>query len=87
MLKELLHTGIGAGVLIKEKVEEEMKRLEDEGKIKTSDAQNFLEKIEEKGKEQEEKNKEKIKSVIKEIIEELGIATKKDIQDLKDELK
>ena len=87
MLKELLHTGIGAGLLIKEKVEEEMKKLEDEGKIKTTDAKSFLESIEQKGKEEETKSKEKIKSILKEVIQELDIATKHDIQNLKDELK
>jgi len=87
MLKELLHTGIGAGLLIKEKVEEEMKKLEDEGKIKTTDAKSFLESIEQKGKEEETKSKEKIKSILKEVIQELDIATKQDIQNLKDELK
>jgi len=87
MLKELLYTGVGIASVMKEKVEEEMEKLEKSGKIKKDDAKNFLEKIEEKGKEQEKKNKEKVKTMLKEIIDELGIATKKDIQDLKDELK
>ena len=87
MLKELLYTGVGIASVMKEKVEEEIEKLEKSGKIKKDDAKDFLEKIEEKGKEQEEKNKEKVKSMLKEIIDELGIATKKDIQDLRDELK
>jgi len=86
MLKELLHTGIGASLLIKEKVEEEMKKLEDEGKIKTSDAKSFLESIEEKGKKEEKKNKEKIKSMLKEIIDELGLVTKDDLKKYKKDL-
>jgi polyhydroxyalkanoate synthesis regulator phasin len=87
MLKELLHTGIGAGLLLKEKVEEEVKKMEDSGKIKTDDAKNFLESIEKKGKEEEEKNKEKLKSMLKEIIDDLGLATKDDLEKLKQELK
>jgi len=87
MLKELLYTGVGIASVMKEKVEEEIEKLEKSGKIKKDDAKDFLEKIEEKGKEQDERNKEKVKSMLKEIIDELGIATKKDIQDLKDELK
>ena len=87
MLKELLYTGVGIASVMKEKVEEEIEKLEKSGKIKKDDAKDFLEKIEEKGKEQEEKNKEKVKAMLKEIIDELGIATKKDIQDLKDKLK
>lgn len=87
MLKELLHTGIGAGLLLKEKVEEEVKKLEESGKIKTGDAKSFLDSIEKKGKEQEEKNKEKLKSLLKEVIDELGLATKDDLEKLKQELK
>lgn len=87
MLRELLYTGIGAASVIKEKVEEEIKKLEDEGKLKTDDAKTFLESIEKKGKEEEAKSKEKLKSTLKEIIEELGLATKDDLAKLKEELK
>jgi len=87
MLKEILYTGIGATALLKEKVEEEMKKLEEKGKIKTDDAKSFLESIEAKGKEEDEKLQSKIKEMIKEIIDELGIATKEDIAKLKEELK
>ncbi|MBN2825599.1 MAG: hypothetical protein JXQ76_09760 [Campylobacterales bacterium] len=86
MLKEILYTGIGATALLKEKVEEEIKKLEDKGKIKTDDAKSFLESIEQKGKEEDEKLKTKFKEMLKEIIDELGIATKDDIQKLKEEL-
>ncbi|MEA3352986.1 MAG: hypothetical protein U9Q33_04110 [Campylobacterota bacterium] len=86
MLKELLHTGLGAGLLLKEKVEEELKKLEDEGKIKTSDAKSFIKSIEKKGKAEDKKQKENIKSILKEVIDELGVATKEDIEKLKQEL-
>ena len=79
MIKELLHTGIGAGLLLKEKVEEEMKKLEDEGKIKSTDTKSFFESIENKGKEEEAKNKEELKSLLKDIIDDLGLATKDDL--------
>ena len=87
MLKELLHTGIGAGLLLKEKVEEEVGKMEESGKIKTNDAKSFLESVEKKGKEEEQKNKEKLKSMLKEIIDDLGLATKDDLEKLKQELK
>ncbi len=86
MLKELIHTGLGAGLLLKDKVEEELKKLEDEGKIKTKDAKSFIESIEKKGKEEEDKQKDKIKSILKEVIDELGLATKEDIEKLKQEI-
>jgi polyhydroxyalkanoate synthesis regulator phasin len=87
MLKDLIYAGIGAASILKEKVEAEVKKLEDEGKIKTTDAKSFLESIEKKGKEEDDKFKEKLKSTLKEIIDELGLATKVDLEKLKEDLK
>ncbi len=87
MFKDLLYTGIGAVAVLKEKVEAEMKKLEEQGKIKTTDAKSFLESIETKGKEEEVKLKEQLKSTLKEIIEELGLATKADLEKLREDLR
>jgi polyhydroxyalkanoate synthesis regulator phasin len=87
MLKDLIYAGIGAASILKEKVEAEVKKLEDEGKLKTTDAKSFLESIEKKGKEEDDKFKEKLKSTLKEIIDELGLATKADLEKLKEDLK
>ncbi|MDD2567146.1 MAG: hypothetical protein PHS10_04090 [Thiovulaceae bacterium] len=87
MLHNLLYTGIGAAALMKEKVEKEMQKLQEEGKIKTSDAKSFLESIEQKGKDEEKRLKEELKSALKEVIEELGLATKEDLAKLKEEYK
>jgi len=87
MLKEIIYTGIGAAALVKEKVENEVKKLEKDGKIKTDDAKSFLESLEKKGKEEEERSKEKFKSLVKEVIDELDLATKDDLENLKKELR
>ncbi|MBD3796251.1 MAG: hypothetical protein IE887_00645 [Campylobacterales bacterium] len=87
MLRELLYTGIGAATVLKEKVESEMKKLEEQGKIKTDDAKSFLESIETKGKEEEARLKDQIKASLKEVIDELGLATKADLEKLKEDLK
>lgn len=87
MIKDLIYTGLGAATLLKERVESELKKLEEQGKIKTTDVKSFLESIETKGKEEESRFKEEIKSAIREVIDELGIATKADLQKLKEDLK
>ncbi len=87
MFKDLLYTGIGAAVVLKEKVEAEVKKLEEQGKLKTTDAKSFMESIEQKCKEEESKLKEQLKSALKEVIDELGLATKADLQKLKEDLK
>lgn len=85
MFKDLLYTGMGAAAILREKVEEEMKHLEERGKIKKDDARSFLDSIKERGAEEEYKKREKLKDMLKEIIDELGLATKEDLEKLKEE--
>lgn len=87
MLKEIIYTSLGGAVLLKERVEKELKALEEKGKIKTDDAKSFLDSLEQKGKEEDDRIKSKIKEMVKEILDELGVATKDDLQKLKEELK
>ena len=64
-----------------------MKKLEEKGKVDTKDIKSFLESLEQKGKDSDVKFKDELKTTIKEIIDELGIATKEDLQKLKEDLK
>ncbi len=86
MLKDILYTGLGMGVLLKEKVENEIQKLEDEGKLKKDDAASLLDSLSTKGQDEEKRIKEIFKKSIKEVIDELGLATKEDIANLKDAL-
>lgn len=83
MLKELLYTGMGGALLFKERVEEELKKLEEKGKLSAMDSKSFLEGLKTRGEDEEKRVKEELKTAIKEVIEELGIATKKDIEALR----
>ncbi len=87
MLKELIFTGLGGALVLKEKIEDELKKLEEKGKLDTKDVKSFLESLEQKGKESDEKFKEELKATIKEIIDDLGLATKEDLEKLKEDLK
>lgn len=87
MLKELIFAGIGATSILKEKVDEELNKLKEEGKIDSSDIKGFIDSLENKGKEQEDKFKELIKDNIKVVIDELNLATKEDLEKLKKDLK
>ncbi|AXH14925.1 hypothetical protein [Malaciobacter mytili] len=87
MLKELIYTSLGATSLIKDKIEEELKILEEKGKLNSSDIKTFIDSLEKKGKAQDEKFKEDLKNSLKEIIKELGLATKEDLEKFKKELK
>ena len=87
MLKELIFTGLGGVLVLKDKIEDELKKLEEKGKLDTKDVKGFLESLEQKGKESDEKFKAELKSTMKEIIDELGLATKEDLAKLKEDLK
>ncbi len=87
MFKEALYTTLGGALLIKDRVEEELKRLEDQGKLAKSDGEAFLERLKSHGEAEEERLKLKLKEALKEVIDELGLATKADIEALKSELK
>jgi len=82
--KDMVNTGIGAAFLLKEKIESELDELVQSGKLKKEDAKEAIERALQKGKEQEEQMREKVKSIIKEVIDELGLATKEDVEKLKD---
>ncbi len=87
MLKDLLYIGLGSALLAKEKVEEELNKLIEKGKLSKEDAEKFLDSAKKKGEEEEKKAKEEFKKTLKEVLEDLDIATKKDIEDLKESLK
>lgn len=84
MIREILYTGLGGAMLLKERVDKEVAKLQEKGKLSKEDADTFMEKLKTKGEEEEDKLKEHIKTAIKEVIEEMGLATKADIEALKD---
>ncbi len=84
MIKEILYTGLGGALLLKERVEEEVEKLQEKGKLSKEDADTFIEKLKTRGEEEEEKLKTHIKEALKEVIDEMGLATKADIEALKE---
>ena len=84
MIKEILYTGLGGALLLKERVEEELDKLQEKGKLSKEDADTFIEKLKTRGEEEEERFKNHIKEALKEVIDEMGLATKADIEALKE---
>ncbi len=84
MLRDLVYLGIGGALLAKEKTQEHIQELLDKGKVSKEEAQKLLEEAKERGKESEEEFKDELKSIIKEVIDEMGLATKEDINELKE---
>ena len=87
MLKELIFTGLGASVLLRKRIEEEVSILQKSGKLKKKDAKTFLENLEAKGKLEDKRIKKHFKKIVREAIDELGLVTKKDLKNFKEEMK
>jgi polyhydroxyalkanoate synthesis regulator phasin len=84
MLKSMVQAGLGAAVIMKESIEEEVQKLQEKGKIKADDAKTLVDSLQNRGEEEENRLKDIFKNSIKEVIDELGLATKEDINRLKE---
>jgi len=83
MMKDFIYTTLGAGLLAKEKIKEELEHLKSKGEESRKKANELLQKLEKRGKEEEQKLKAQIKEIVKEVIDEMGVATKEDLKNLK----
>lgn len=80
MLKEILYTGLGGALLLKERMEDDIKHFEERGRLSKEEARTFLKELKARGEAEETLIKEEIRKAVKEAIDELGLATKADIE-------
>lgn len=86
-LEQLFYFGIGSALLAKEKLEQagnSAKSMKEENDRK---AREFFDEAVAKGSEEREQLKGSIKEILKEAIDELGLATKADLDALRQELR
>lgn len=81
--KDLLYLGLGAAFLAKDKLMEHLKELEKRGEISREDAKKFVQDAKERAQKEEQGFDSQIKKKLKETIQEMGLVTKKDIEELK----
>ena len=79
MLKDLMYTTLGAGMMAREKFEKDIEAMKSKGKESRQKAKQMQEELEQKGKEEEIRLKAQIKDIVKEVVDELNLATKDDI--------
>lgn len=80
MLKDFVYTTLGAGIIAKEKISQELEGLKDHGEQSHQKAQHLQKRLEQKGKEEEQRLKEQIKQIVKEVVDEMGLVTKDDLK-------
>lgn len=80
--KKGILTGIGIGLMTKDKIKELVNKISEEFKMSEEEARKFTEELLEESKDIKEKINEMIDSQVKKTIEKLGLATREDIEKL-----
>ncbi len=80
---DLLHIGLGAAFMAKEKVEAQLKDLEQLGAISKDELNRFVEEAQQRAKQETDALDVRIKGKVAEAARELGLATKEDIAEIK----
>jgi polyhydroxyalkanoate synthesis regulator phasin len=80
---DLLHIGLGAAFMAKEKIEAQLKDLEQLGTISKDELNRFVEEAQQRAKQETEELDARIKAKVSEAARELGLATKEDIAEIK----
>lgn len=80
---DLLHIGLGAAFMAKEKIEAQLKDLEQLGTISKDEVSRFVEEAQQRARQERETLDARIKEKVAEAARELGLATKEDIAEIK----
>jgi len=80
---DLLHIGLGAAYMAKERVEAQLKDLEQLGTISRDEMNRFIQEAQERADKEKEALDVRIKEKVSEAARELGLATKEDIAEIK----
>lgn len=85
-LEQLFYFGLGSALLAKEKIEQAGDSARGFRAENDRKAREFFDQAVAKGSEEREQVKEHIKEMLKEAIDELGLATRSDIDSLREEI-
>lgn len=83
VFKDMLATGLGAVFLTKDKIEEMVQNLVEEGSVSKKEAEELVDNMVEKAKKQREDIKNKVKSEVKNEFEKAGFSRQEEVKNLK----
>lgn len=86
LIKKTLLLGLGSTMLVKEKVDEALEALVEQGKLSRADAEEFASQIQQGADAQWEEMKEEITASVRENLEKFDICSCEDLKDLKKEV-
>ena len=83
VFKDMLATGLGAVFLTKDKIEEMVHKLVEEGSVNKQEAEELIDNMVKKAKKQREEIKNKVKTEVKNEFEKAGFSRQEEVESLK----
>jgi polyhydroxyalkanoate synthesis regulator phasin len=85
-IKKTMLTGIGLAMKTKDELEEWVKEIVKKGEMSENEGKNFLDDLKNKSEKAQKDFEEKIESKFKELLKKADIATRDEVNDLKNEI-
>ena len=86
LLKKGILTGIGIGLMTKEKVQDFAKKAAEEAKLTKEEGRKFTDELLKQSEEVKHEIEEKINDQVKKVIDKLGVATRDDLRIIQEQL-
>jgi len=85
-IKKTMLTGIGLAMKTKDELEEWVKEIVKKGEMSEKEGKNFLDDLKEKSEKAQKEFEEKMESKFKDLLKKADIATRDEVNDLKNEI-
>ncbi len=82
--QELLYKALGALLLIKDKFSDQFDELYRQANASKEEMERTIDETQKRAQEHKEQMEEQLRSKIRSVVEEMGLATKEDIEELKE---
>jgi len=86
LIKKTMLTGIGIAMKTKDELEELVKEIVNKGELSENEGKSFLDDLKNKSEEAQKDFEEKIESKFKDLLKKADIATRDDVNNLKNEI-
>ena len=86
ILKNILHVGVGAAFLTKEKLEELKNELIEKGKMTQDEGKQFVDEMVKKSEEVKTKLEEQVQTTVADQLKKMNVASSEDVAELKTQI-
>lgn len=86
LIKKAMYTGIGFAAITKDKVEEVVTELIDQGNMSETEGKKFVDEVMEKSRQSQHEFQEKLEAMVADMVGKLNLATKSELESLQQEV-